>query len=177
MAAPKIREALRNATMGLAALGGIASASPAMANDAEVQQVAAVQDIRIPVRDMQGNQVRGVQMSAAMVSKGSQVIVFYGDSREALDQTFVGAKQAVAAGVPLAGVIVASPAEPEMYDGEMLTGSNRIELYADGQSTGIFDHVDRQPHLVAGKVRDELLRGQDIMQSRRQVVMAVPSVR
>jgi len=174
MAAPQIRKALRDATMGLAALGGIAAASPAMANDAEVQQVAAVQDIRIPVKRMQGLQPRGVQMSAAMVSAKTQILVFYGDSQEAFDRMYEGAQQARAAGVPLAGIIAASPAEPEMFDGKMMTGSNRIQFYADGAVTSTIDKADKGTHLLAAAVRDELQRGQGIMQNRREKVAFAP---
>jgi len=180
MALSNLKGTLRNASMGLAALGMAAgpTVAPAFAQSAQVQQTAAyaqdvaIQDINIPVRDLRDNQIRGVQMMAAMASKDTQLMIFYGDSQDALDQTFYGAKQAVASGVPLAGVIVASPAEPDTIDGERMTGTNRVEFYADGQRTGAFDRIDTQPHRVAGLVRNELLRGQDIMQSRRALAMA-----
>lgn len=166
MAAPQMREALRNAAMGLAALGGIASASPAVANDAEVQQVAAVQDINIRYRDATNAEHKAVQMAAAMGSVKKQVIIFYGNDQAALDQTFFGAQQATARGVDVSGILITSPAKPEMIDGKMMTGSNRVELYADGQRTAAFDHLDREPDQVANLVRTELLRGQDILRDR-----------
>ncbi|MCB2062387.1 MAG: hypothetical protein KDE25_02830 [Novosphingobium sp.] len=175
MALPKFGEALRNATMGLAALG---MSAPAMANDSDMQQVAAVQAIRIPVKDSRGIQSRAIQMSAAMVSKGAQVLVFYGDNQEAFDRMYEGAQQAKAAGVPLAGIIVASPLEPEVVHGVQIAGTNQIEFYADGARTSTIDSPEREPQRVARLVRAELLRGQDIMrEQRRQVAMADPQVR
>jgi len=149
----------------------------AQSHPANVQPVAA-QSIRIPVKDMQGLQPRGVQMSAAMVSANTQVLVFYGDSQEAFDRMYEGAQQAKAAGVPIAGIIAASPLTPEVVHGVQIAGRNQIEFYADGQVTATIDSPEREPQKVTNLVRANLVRGQDIMrEQRRQVAMITPQAR
>ena len=168
MALPK--RALGAALASAAALA-TPIAQPAMAEDARTQQVA-LQDIRLPMKDARGAEARAVQMSAAMVSKGKQVLVFYGDDARAFEETKRGAREAIAAGVPLAGMIVASPLDPRSVGEYHIAGSNQVEFYADGQRTGTIDNVDKEPHRVANMVRTELQRGFDIIQSRRQLALA-----
>ncbi|KPM17707.1 hypothetical protein [Citromicrobium sp. WPS32] len=132
------------------------------AQDARVQTVAADQ-VRLPMRDARGVQLRGVQMAAAMDSRDAQIVVFYGDSPAALEAAKQGAREAIAAGLPVRGMMVADPLEPQIVGGSQISGRNQIEFYANGTSTAIIDNVDRAPQRVAGMVRAELERGYNVV--------------
>ena len=132
------------------------------AQDARMQTVAADQ-IQIPIRDARGAELRAVQMSAAMGSRGSQIVVFYGDSDAAYQAAQQGARQAMAAGIPVRGMMLADPLKPQVVGGSQISGSNQIEFYADGTITGTIDNVDRAPQRVAGMVRAELERSYNVV--------------
>ena len=54
-----------------------------------------------------------------------------------------GARQALAEGLPLKGVILASPLTPKIVEGVQISGSSQISCYADGQLTGTTDNADK----------------------------------
>lgn len=171
----KLKDNFAGKALGAVGLATAAFAMPSgtvQAQDAQIQQVAAVDidGVRLPMRDVRGLQPRGIQMSAAMASAGAQVLVFYGDDPAAFEAAKRGAKMAIAAGVPLRGMMVADPLEPEVVGGTQISGRNQIEFYAGGGRTNTIDSPERQPERVANMVQAELVRGWGWLRSHNVAV-------
>lgn len=127
---------------GVIALGAVGAASPAQAEPqgrpAASATVTNISQIKVPMKDARGAQGEGVRLGAAVASKGSNVIVFYGDvttdakANAALQSTMRAVREVIAEGrIPFKGIIVADasaiPREIGTYEAE-----SAIQIYNDG---------------------------------------------
>ena len=133
-----------------------ATISPAFANEAgkeaaeppvaaeNVQPAASVtQEIAVPIRDARGAQEDGIQMAAAIASKDAQVIVYFGNDYEAYKSIVRAAQDILAEDeIPLRGIILADPLEPEFVNGYQISTDQEIEFYANGHRTATILNPD-----------------------------------
>jgi hypothetical protein len=123
---------------------------------AQQQNVTATQQIKVPTRDARGGDYEAIMMGAAAASKGAQVLVFFGDNEAAFASAKEGARNAIAQGLPLKGMIVGSPLTPKTVNGFHISGSNQLIFFTDGTQTSIIDNPDGS---ISGSVVAELQRG------------------
>jgi hypothetical protein len=110
----KFKDVMNRATAGAtaAALSAALIFNPAVSNDAYAQSMQpanASQQVKIPFRDIRGGEPEGVLTSAGIASKGGQVVVFFGDNQVAYTAMRSGIEQAIKAGIPFKGLVLASP--------------------------------------------------------------------
>lgn len=143
MALPKLKSIAAGVFAAGLALAPMAPIQEARADNAgapTAQTVSTQQKAKVAVSDARGAGERAVQMAAAMESRSSQVIVFYGENQAALASTWDAAQSAIAQGLPVKGIVRADPLTPKTVNGVHISGANQIEFYADGDLTATIDN-------------------------------------
>jgi hypothetical protein len=129
---------------GVIAFAPIASAAEKPASPATPVSITnEVSKVKVPMSDARGIQERGVQLSAAALSKNGQIMIFYGnvsgdpDVHAAFQAMTEAAREVIAAGkIPLKGVIVTDPMEMSKRDGTPFDRTV-IQFYANGFPTAV----------------------------------------
>ena len=82
-------------------------------------------------------------MAAAIASKDAQVIVYFGNDYEAYKSILRAAQDILAEDeIPLRGIILADPLEPEFVNGYQISTDQEIEFYANGHRTATILNPD-----------------------------------
>ena len=121
---------------------------------AQDEPVASItQEIVVPLDDARGIGEDAVQAGASALSNDSQVIVYFGDNYEAYKSIVSAAQDIIAEDkIPLKGIILADPLEPEFVNGYQISTDQEIEIYADGQKTSTI----MNPHAGVGNLKNDI---------------------
>ena len=86
-------------------------------------QTVSVEKVKVPMRDVRGADLYSVRGSAGIASQGHIVIIFGSGNGAALEETKESARQAIANGLPVRGILVSDAYPSDTI--EIWAGTNR----------------------------------------------------
>ena len=110
------------------------------------------ENINIPSADLRGEDLEVVRYKALANSSDGHVVVFFGEDVPAFEALKTALRKAIAEGVPIKALILASPRPTKTFGQYKVGTPNQIKFFAAERGIGTLTNVQKEVETLPGAV-------------------------